>query len=127
MAESNSDRTLMGLLASDLDEAEQTPDAAGPAGRLPNVDARTGMLLRAMYGPHVEPTAAQRAAAARTAGGGALPDTRRHGCRSRRGNGGPRSAAQHSSFRGAPLRRNDGSCECRLGRDARPDRGGSPG
>src|ERR1700736_6137463 len=63
MAESNSDRTLMGLLASNLDEAEQTPDAAGAAGRLPNVDARTEMLLRAMYGPHVEPTAAQRAAA----------------------------------------------------------------
>jgi tetratricopeptide (TPR) repeat protein len=63
MAESNSDRTLMGLLASDLDEAEQTPDAAGPAGRLPNVDARTEMLLRAMYGPHVEPTREQRSAA----------------------------------------------------------------
>jgi tetratricopeptide (TPR) repeat protein len=63
MAESNSDRTLMGLLASDLEEAEQTPDAATAAGSLPNVDARTEMLLRAMYGPNVEQTAAQRAAA----------------------------------------------------------------
>ena len=61
MAESNSDRALMGLLASDLGEAEQT--AATAAERLPNVDTRTEMLLRAMYGPHVEPTAAQRSAA----------------------------------------------------------------
>jgi tetratricopeptide (TPR) repeat protein len=63
MAESRSDRTLMGLLASDLDEAERTPDAAGAAGRLPNVDARTEMLLRAVHGPHVEPTTEQRVAA----------------------------------------------------------------
>jgi tetratricopeptide (TPR) repeat protein len=61
MAESNSDRTLMRLLASDLDEAERT--AATATERLPNVDTRTEMLLRAMYGPHVEPTAAQRFAA----------------------------------------------------------------
>jgi tetratricopeptide (TPR) repeat protein len=63
MAESNSDRTLMRLLASDLDEAERTADAAMATERLPNVDTRTEMLLRAMYGPHVEPTAAQRFAA----------------------------------------------------------------
>ena len=63
MAESSSDRALMRLLASDLEEAEQTPDAAGPAERPPNVDARTEMLLRAMYGPHMEPTAEQRSAA----------------------------------------------------------------
>ena len=63
MADRSSDRALMGLLASDLDEAERTPDAAGAAVRLPNVDARTEMLLRATYGPHVEPTAEQRTAA----------------------------------------------------------------
>jgi hypothetical protein len=54
---------LMGLLASDHDEAERTPDAAAAAERLPSVDVRTEMFLRAVHGPQAEPTAAQRAAA----------------------------------------------------------------
>jgi tetratricopeptide (TPR) repeat protein len=54
MAQTNSERTLMELLASDLEET---------AERLPNVAARADMFLRAVHGPHAQPTAAQRAAA----------------------------------------------------------------
>jgi hypothetical protein len=53
----------MGLLASDLDDAGAPPAADRAAERLPSIDARTDMLLRAVHGPQAEPTAAQRAAA----------------------------------------------------------------
>jgi tetratricopeptide (TPR) repeat protein len=59
MAQSSSDRTLMGLLASELDKADST-DA--PAEGLPTLDARTEMFLRAVHGRQT-PTAEQRAAA----------------------------------------------------------------
>ena len=62
MVDSSSDRTLMGLLASDLDEMERT-DAAGAAEPLPSLDTRAEMFLRAVHGPQFVPTAAQRAAA----------------------------------------------------------------
>jgi hypothetical protein len=54
---------LMELLASDLDEAERTPGAAGAAEPLPSVDTRIEMFLRAVHGPQFVPTEAQRAAA----------------------------------------------------------------
>jgi tetratricopeptide (TPR) repeat protein len=60
MAQSSSDRTLMGLLASDLDEADRTEPAPES---LPSLDARIEMFLRAVHGPQAEPTAGQRAAA----------------------------------------------------------------
>jgi tetratricopeptide (TPR) repeat protein len=63
MAQSSSDRALMGLLASDLDEAERTTDAAGVEEHLANLDARAEMFLRAIHGPQAQPTPAQRAAA----------------------------------------------------------------
>src|SRR5215470_10860464 len=63
MGESSSDRTLMGLLAADLDEAERTPEPAGAPEPLPSVDLRAEMFLRAVHGPQFVPTAAQRAAA----------------------------------------------------------------
>jgi len=63
MPENRSDRTLMALLESDLEEADRTPAALGASERLPSVDERTDMLLRAVYGSQVEPTAEQRAAA----------------------------------------------------------------
>src|ERR1043166_1900944 len=63
MAETSSDRTLMALLASDFEEAERTPDATAAAERLPSIDARVEMLLRAVHGPQADPTPAQRAAA----------------------------------------------------------------
>jgi tetratricopeptide (TPR) repeat protein len=63
MAETNSDRALMGLLASEVEEAARMPDAAEAAERLPNVDARMEMFLRAVHGPEATPTAEQRAAA----------------------------------------------------------------
>jgi tetratricopeptide (TPR) repeat protein len=63
MAQSSSDRTLMGLLASDLEDAERTPDAAEAEKRLPDVAARTEMFLRAVHGPEAVATAEQRAAA----------------------------------------------------------------
>jgi tetratricopeptide (TPR) repeat protein len=53
----------MGLLASDLDDAGAPPAADAAAERLPSIDARTDMLLRAVHGPQAAPTAAQRAAA----------------------------------------------------------------
>jgi Tetratricopeptide repeat len=59
MAQSSSDRTLMGLLGSDLEEADRADAAEG----LPSIDARTEMFLRAVHGPQAQPTAAQRAAA----------------------------------------------------------------
>ena len=60
MAQSSSDRTLMGLLASDLEEADR---AEAAADGLPSLNARIEMFLRAVHGPQAEPTAAQRAAA----------------------------------------------------------------
>ncbi len=62
MAQSNSDRTLMGLLASDIDEADSTEPTAGADG-LPSVTARTEMFLRAVHGPQGVPTDAERATA----------------------------------------------------------------
>jgi tetratricopeptide (TPR) repeat protein len=63
MAESRSDRTLMGLLSSDIEDAERTSAAAEAEKHLPDVAARAEMFLRAVHGPEAVATAEQRAAA----------------------------------------------------------------
>jgi tetratricopeptide (TPR) repeat protein len=57
MADTNSNRTLMALLEVDLEEE------AGDLERLPGLDERANMFLRAVHGPDAEPTAGQRTAA----------------------------------------------------------------
>lgn len=63
MRETNSDRTLMALLEPDLEGSGGTTAEAGQAERLPSLDERTDMFLRAVHGPGAEFTAEERSAA----------------------------------------------------------------
>jgi tetratricopeptide (TPR) repeat protein len=63
MPETNSNRTLMALLASDGEEPDEIPAKREGAGRLPSLDERADMFLRAVHGAQADATAEQRAAA----------------------------------------------------------------
>jgi tetratricopeptide (TPR) repeat protein len=63
MSETSSDRTLMALLELGLEDSDRTPAEAGQAERLPSLDERTDMFLRAVHGPAAEFTAEERSAA----------------------------------------------------------------
>jgi tetratricopeptide (TPR) repeat protein len=63
MRETRSDRTLMALLEPDLEDSDRTPVEAGQAERLPSLDERIDMFLRAVHGPEAEFTAEERSAA----------------------------------------------------------------
>jgi tetratricopeptide (TPR) repeat protein len=67
MSDANSNQTLMALLALEADESIATDDAAAPSDgdgtpRLPTLDQRTDMFLRAVYGPNCPVSAETRSA-----------------------------------------------------------------